>query len=221
MQQIGFVIFTTLSGAYLAVASYLPRFFAGLIILVAGVLISRAVKSLVRAFLKALRVGKFLVQVKAIHEEEAFKVWEVLLAELGSWSLLILFLIPTFDAWGLPAVNQVLSGLILYLPNVFVAVVIGFVGVIVANLVHDLVQNSASGLDEPAAKSIAGVAYYAVLLSTALVVLSQLGVAADLVRIIFTGFVVMLAIAGGLAFGLGGKDLAAEILRGLREKLTK
>jgi hypothetical protein len=53
------------------------------------------------------------------------------------------------------------------------------------------------------------------------VILSQLGVAADLVRILFTGFVAMMALAGGLAFGLGGKDLAAEILRALRNKLTR
>ena len=52
-------------------------------------------------------------------------------------------------------------------------------------------------------------------------VLSQLGVAADLIRILFTGFVAMMALAGGLAFGLGGKDLAQDVLRGLKDKLTK
>lgn len=221
MQEIGLVIFSTLTGAYLMVASYLPRFFAGLIVLLVGIILARLAKRLIAALLKALRVGKFLVQVKALHEEEAFRVWEVLLSELTGWSLTILFLIPTFDAWGLPAVNQVLSGLILYLPNVFVAVVIGFVGVVLANLVHDLVQHSIASLNPSAGKSVAGMAYYVVLFSTVLVILSQLGVAADLVRIIFTGFVAMLAIAGGLAFGLGGKDLASEILKGLKDKLTK
>ena len=221
MQEVGLLILTTLTGAYQAVIAYLPRFFAGLIVLLVGLLIARVVKSFVATLLKTLRVGKFLVQVKALHEEAAFKVWEVLLAELTGWSLTILFLIPAFDAWGLPAVNQVLSGLILYLPNVFVAVVIGFVGVVLANLTHDVVQNSASGLNHSAAKSLAGMSYYAVLFSTALVILSQLGVAADLVRILFTGLVVMMALAGGLAFGLGGKDLAADILKSLKDKMTK
>lgn len=221
MQDIGLVVIATLTGAYQGIVAYLPRFFAGLIVLIVGLVLARLTKSFVRTFLRALRVGKFLVQVKAIREEEAFKVWEVLLSELAGWSLIILFLIPTFDAWGLPAVNLVLSGLILYLPNVFVAVVIGFVGVVLANLVHDLVLHSTVGLNEPASKSVSGIAYYIVLFATALVILSQLGVAADLVRIIFTGLVAMVAIAGGLAFGLGGRDLASEILKGLKNKLTQ
>jgi hypothetical protein len=54
---------------------------------------------------------------------------------------------------------------------------------------------------------------------TVLVMMNQLGVAQDLIRIFFTGLVAMVAIAGGLAFGLGGKDTAKEILENLRKKL--
>lgn len=221
MQNVGLVIAATLSSAYLAFSSYLPRFFAGLIILAVGLVVAQFVKRLVLEILKALRVGKFLVQVKAIKEEEAFRVWEVMLSQLSRWSLTILFLVPTLDAWGLSGINEVLNGLLFYLPKVFIAVVIGFIGVVVSNLTYDVVHHSASGLDEKAAKTLAGVAHYAVIFFTALVVLSQLGVAADLIEILFTGFVAMMALAGGLAFGLGGKELAAEILRGLKEKLTK
>ncbi len=221
MQNIGAVIVNTFSQAYLVVYAYFPRFLAGLIILVIGLVVARVVRRLVLTLLRTLRVGKFLVQVKALKEEEGFKVWEALLSELSRWSLTILFLVPALDAWGLSGVNEVLNGLLLYLPNVFVAVVIGFVGVVVANLAHDLIQHSAAGLDERAAKALAGVAHYAVVFFTVLVVLSQLGVAADLIRILFTGFTAMMALAGGLAFGLGGKELAQEILRGLKDKLTK
>ncbi len=111
--------------------------------------------------------------------------------------------------------------MLLYLPNVFVAVIVGLLGFVIANLTSDVVRQSAKSLDQSAATFLAGVANYAILFFTALVILSQLGVAADLVRILFTGFVAMMALAGGLAFGLGGKDLAAEILRALRDKLTK
>jgi len=221
MQNIGSVIVETFASAYLNFVAYLPRFFAGIVLLIVGLLVAKAVKGLVVGLLKALRVGKFLVQVKVLKEEEAFKVWEALLSELARWSFTIMFLVPTFEAWGLSGINQVLNGLLLYLPNVFVAVVIGFIGVIVANLMHDVVEQSASGLDVKAAKTLAGVAHYAVIFFTVLVVLSQLGVAADLIRILFTGFVAMMALAGGLAFGLGGKDLAQDVLRGLKDKLTK
>jgi hypothetical protein len=60
-----------------------------------------------------------------------------------------------------------------------------------------------------------------VLFFTALVVLNQLGVAQDLIRILFTGIVAMFVLAFGLAFGLGGKDLAKEILEEIKKSLQK
>ena len=215
------IILTTLSSAIMSFQSYLPRFLAGLILIILGLLVSRAVRSLVLALLKALRVAKFLVQIRVVREEGSVRVWEVLLAELARWSVTILFLIPTVEVWGLSKVTDILNGLLLYLPNVFVAVIVGLLGFVFANLAYDIVQHGVAGLEEKPARALAGVAHYAILFFTFLIILSQLGVAADLVRILLTGFVAMLALAGGLAFGLGGKDLAAEALRSLRDKLMK
>lgn len=215
------IILATLGSAVMSFQAYLPRFLAGLILLLVGLFTAKVVRGLVLGLLKALRVAKFLVQVKVVREEGEVRVWEVLLAELARWTMTILFLIPAAEAWGLSKVTDVLNGLLLYLPNVFVAVIVGLVGFVIANLAYDIVQHAASGLDEKAAKGLGGVAHYAIIFFTGLIILSQLGVAADLVRILFTGFVAMMALAGGLAFGLGGKDLASEMLRGLRDKLMK
>ena len=67
--------------------------------------------------------------------------------------------------------------------------------------------------------ALSTLARYAIIFFTILIVLNQLGIAQDLVRILFTGIVAMLAIAGGLAFGMGGKDLAKDILEDLRRKV--
>lgn len=221
LQEFLTAFWLTLSPAVLSLQAYLPRFFGGLIILLVGLLVSRIVAGLVLTLLRALRIGKFLVQVRVLSEEGQFRVWEVLLSELSRWTVIILFLVPAMETWGLTKVTDLLNGLLLYLPNVFVAVIVGLLGFVIANLTSDVVRQSAKGLDTSAAAFLAGVANYAILFFTALVILSQLGVAADLVRILFTGFVAMMALAGGLAFGLGGKDLASEILRELRNKLTK
>jgi hypothetical protein len=74
-------------------------------------------------------------------------------------------------------------------------------------------------LSEETAKTIATVAHWAIIIFVGLVVLNQLGVATDLIRILFIGFVAMLALAGGLAFGLGGKDTAREVLERVKKKL--
>ncbi|MCL5003740.1 MAG: hypothetical protein M1352_00540 [Patescibacteria group bacterium] len=221
IQNLAQAIWLSLSAGILSVQNYLPNFVAGLILLIIGIVLAKVAAGLVVAMLRALRVGKFLVQIKVMGEEGQFRVWEVLLSELTRWTVIILFLVPAVETWGLSKVTDILNNLILYLPNVFVAVIVGLVGFVVANLTADVVRQSAMGLDEKAAKLLSGISYYAILFFTALVVLNQLGVAADLVRILFTGFVAMLALAGGLAFGLGGKELASEILRGLKDKLTK
>lgn len=221
LQEFLTAFWLTLSPAVLSLQAYLPRFFGGLIILLVGLLVSRLVAGLVLTLLRALRIGKFLVQVRVLNDEGQFRVWEVLLSELSRWTVIILFLVPAMETWGLTKVTDLLNGLLLYLPNVFVAVIVGLLGFVIANLTSDVVRQSAKGLDTSAAAFLAGVANYAILFFTALVILSQLGVAADLVRILFTGFVAMMALAGGLAFGLGGKDIASEILRELRNKLTK
>jgi len=215
------IIIATLGSAAAGFQNYLPRFLAGLVLLLIGLMAAKAARGLVLGLLKALRVAKFLVQIKVVREEGAVKVWEVLLAELARWAMTVLFLIPAAEAWGLSKVTEVLNGLLLYLPNVFVSVIVGLVGFVIANLSYDIIEHSTSGLDEKAGRALGGVAHYSILFFTVLVILSQLGVAADLVRILFTGFVAMMALAGGLAFGLGGKNLAEEILRGLKEKLMK
>lgn len=221
LQNLAQVVWLSLSPVVLGLQDYLPRFLGGLVIILVGLLVSRLVASLVLTLLKALRVGKFLVQVRVLNEEGQFKVWEILFAQLSKWTVVILFLVPAVETWGLSKVTDVLNGLLLYLPNVFVAVIVGLLGFVIANLTADVVRQSAKGLDQKAAVFLSGVANYAILFFTALVILSQLGVAADLVRILFTGFVAMMALAGGLAFGLGGKDLAAEILQALKDKMTK
>ena len=128
-------------------------------------------------------------------------------------------LIPTLEVWGLSRATAVLNQFLFYLPNVIVAVIIGFVGILVANLVADLVKHSIDTIGSTSAGTLAVLAKGIIMFFTSLVVLNQLGVAQDLIRILFTGIIAMLAIAGGLAFGLGGQELAKQLLEELRKKL--
>jgi len=146
-------------------------------------------------------------------------LWEEILAELLRWTVIILFLIPTLEAWGLTGATVVLNQLLFYLPNVVVAVIIGFVGLVSANLVSDLVKHSIKTIGATSANTLAVFSKSAIIFFAVLMILNQLGVAQDLVRILFTGIVAMLAIAGGLAFGLGGQGIARDMLEELKNKV--
>ena len=154
-----------------------------------------------------------------ITEGKTLSIWKEFFAELVRWTVVVLFLVPAVDAWGIPKISDVLNKLLTYIPNVFVAAIIGLIGAVASHFVSDIVKNGAKAIGSKSSNLLAAVSYYAVLFFTVLVVLNQLGIASSLIQILFTGLVSMIAIAGGLAFGLGGKDIARDILEGLRKKL--
>lgn len=197
---------------------FLPNFFGGLLILVIGLIIASILKSLLTSVFRLARLDRLFAKTKLAGQQET-KLWEDVLTEIVRWTVVLLFLVPTLEVWGLDRATTVVNQFLLYLPNVIAAVVMGFVGVVMSNLVSDVVRNSVRSLRGASANALATLAKAAMLFFTALVVLNQLGVAQDLVRILFTGIVGMLAIAGGLAFGLGGRDHAKDLLDDLKKSI--
>lgn len=201
-----------------AVIGFIPRFFSGLLVIVIGIIVASIVKQLILAISKALKVDTYLKKY-GVPELRADYTWSHILAEIARWFVIIVFLIPTADIWGLTRIGTLLNQLLFYLPNVFVAVVIALVGFVLARLAHDVILASVKGVTKESAETVASVSQWSINVFVILVVLSQLGVAADLIRILFTGIVAMLALAGGIAFGLGGQKNAEDVLNEVRKRL--
>ena len=200
------------------IGNYLPNLFGGLLILIVGLLIAGIVKQVIMTVVTFTKIDLLFHKTKLIKKEEV-TIWTEVLSEILKWMLIIVFLVPALEVWGLSRATTVVNQILLYLPNVVVAVVIAFVGILAANLTSDLVRHSVKTLGSTASNSLAVFTRGAIMFFTVLVVLNQLGVAQDLIRILFTGIVAMLSLAGGLAFGLGGKELAKELLEELKNKL--
>ena len=208
------------SSFLVGLAAYLPQFIAGLLLILVGLLIAGVVKQVVLGFFHLIKLDKLAKETK-ISPGYDIHVWPELIGELLRWTVLILFLVSAVETWGIHKVSDVLNQLLLYLPNVFIAVIMLLVGVVVGNLASDLVKHGSKSLGAHSAGTLSTLARYSIYIFSVLLALHQLGVAADLIRILFTGIVAMLALAGGLAFGLGGQDTARDVLKGLREKLEK
>lgn len=200
------------------IISYLPNLIGGILILAIGLVLAQILRKVLLSVFGFFKIGKLIMMSNAAREKEV-KIWEDILVELISWAVVILFLIPASEVWGLSQVSIVLNQLLFYIPNVFVAVVIGFIGLIVSNLVAELVRHSVRTAGGKSANTLSVLARYAIVFFTVLIVLNQLGIAQDLIRILFTGIIAMLAIAGGLAFGLGGQTVAREILEDFRKSV--
>ena len=211
-------LLTSLNKGLLGAAAFLPNFLAGIVILLIGVIIASIVKRIVVEVFNALKVESYLKRYGIPEARKEFS-WTNILTEIVRWFVIVLFLVPTADVWGLPQITVILNTFLLYLPNVFVAAIIGLVGLVFARLAADVVLASTRGLSADASRATATATRVAITIFVLLAVLTQLGVAADLIRILFTGFVAMLALAGGIAFGLGGKDFAKSLLDDLKKKL--
>lgn len=220
MPDIGLTLTASFNSAFYGVVSFIPRFLAGTIIFLIGVIVASILKQVVLSLFKTLRLEEILKKYGVPEAKDQFS-WSNILSEIVRWFVIIVFLIPTADVWGLQRIITVLNEFLNYLPNVFVAAVIAMIGFVFARLSHDVVLASAKGVDEQTASAIASVTRWAVNVFVLLAVLNQLGVATDLIRILFTGLVAMLAIAGGIAFGLGGQDAAKDVVEGVKKKFNR
>lgn len=216
--DIGTTLLASLNSGLWGIVNFVPKFVAGAIILVAGLIIASIFKQVIVEIFKALKVEALLHKYGVPEMREEFN-WTNILAEVVRWFVIVVFLIPTADVWGLPQIITVLNQFLLYLPNVFVAAIIALVGFAFARIAHDVVLASARGISSETAQTIASVTRWAIAVFVILAVLNQLGVAADLVRILFTGFVAMVAVSGGIAFGLGGQSAAKDIIEDVRKRL--
>ena len=196
---------------------FIPKFLIGLALILIGVFVASVLKRGVYGLFAVVRPEKLFG--KEGDSKRIVDIWKELFAELVRWTVIVVFLVPAVETWGIPRITEVLNKLLLYIPNVFIAAIVGLVGTIAAHFVSDIVRHGGFALGAKSSKFISSVSYYAILVFTTLIVLNQLGIASDLIRILFTGFVAMISLAGGLAFGLGGQDTAKDILNALRKKL--
>lgn len=217
MNSVNSILAQTVNNVLVSVGHFIPRFISGLIVLLIGIILATFVKQVILELFKFIKLDTLLKRYGVPETKEVD--WTNVIAELLRWFIIILFLIPAAEVWGLGQFVQILNNLLLYLPNVFIAVLLLLVGFAVSKIVYDLIRASVHGVSAGTNETIAMVGRWAVLVFAFLIALNQLGIASDLIRILFTGFVAMLAIAGGLAFGLGGQAAAKELIAKMRKRM--
>jgi hypothetical protein len=206
--------------------SYLPEILGALVVLIVGLIVAGLLAKIVKKIIEAAKIDQLLGQTKV---QDEFKKVNVdfsiakLIAWIVRWFVILATLIAVADILNIPQITTFLQQVALYIPNVIAAVVILTIGVVAGNIVKEVVVKGveASKLSDSAAKPIAAIAKWAIILFALGATLVQLRVAAELVQIFFTGLIAMLALSGGLAFGLGGKDKAKEWLERMDKEITK
>ena len=207
---------TSLVGAMALFFAAIPRVLGFIIILVVGWFVATLIAKAVAALLRAVHFNDLAVRAgftgfvrKMGVESDAAGF----MASLAKWFVRLIALVVAFDALGLPAVSDVLRQLLLWLPNLAVAMIVLVIAGLAANALGNLVRGATAqgGFTNP--ELLSTITKVAVWTFAVIVAVNQIGIASTLVNTIMMAAVGALALAFGLAFGLGGRDTAAEMLR--------
>ncbi|MCD6550402.1 hypothetical protein J7K24_02560 [bacterium] len=203
---------------------FTPELIGALIVIIVGWFVAVAIGKIIAEVLKRIRFN-MLFERGAWKEALEKAKWKVdpsgFIGALVKWVIFIVFLKAAVEILGLEEFATFMSSIVLWLPNLIVAAAIFVVAVIVAEYVPKIIRAAAEGMQLKYSKFIEKVTRWAIWVFAIMAILIQLGIAREMIMTLFSGFVAFLVIAGGLAFGLGGKDVAAEILQDLKRKIKE
>ena len=214
-------MFTSLAAAMALLFSAIPKIIAFGLILVAGWFIASLIERGLAAVLRSIRFNHFaeraglseFISRMGMNTDAAGMIGLIV-----KWFVRLIALVVAFDALGLPAVSEVLKQLLLWLPNVVVALVVLVIGGLAAKALSNVVRGAASEAGLSNTNFLSKAAAIVVWAFAIVVAVNQLGIATELVNTLFMAVVGAVALGLGLAFGLGGRETAAEILRKAYDK---
>lgn len=214
---------SSLSGAMLfgfsnlitTATTFLPRAIASAIILTVGWLIGKWLKSLVEKGIKQAKVDELLK-----HNSSSALLSQVqlpfspagIVGSILQGVIVLVFAIVAIQTLGMVFLSDILANILAYMPRLIVASSIFVLGVIFAGWLETWVKRSLKSLEIPTARLIAKSSSYATVVIATLIALSELGIATVFIELLFAGVVLALALAFGLAVGLGSKDVIHDLI---------
>ncbi len=208
-------MFTSLAAAMVLLFSAIPKIIGFALILVVGWFIASLIEKGLASILRTIKFNDLaeragladFIRKMGMNTDAAGLIGLVV-----KWFVRLIALVVAFDALGLPAVSDVLRQLLLWLPNVIVALVVLVIGGLAARTLSNVVRGATTKAGLSNADFLAKAASVVVWAFAVVVAVNQLGIATALVNTLFMAIVGALALAIGLAFGLGGRETAAKIV---------
>ena len=190
--------------------SYLPQLIGAIVILIIGYIVAKVLQAVVGRVLQAIGFDGWMEKggIKQFFDRAETNQTPVsILGQLVFWFVFIIALTMAADALGIPQVSVILGQLIAYIPSIIAAVLILILAALLANFVSGIVRGATgSGL-------LASVAQYAIIVYAVFAAITELGIAVELTAPTFLIVLGAVALGAAIAFGLGGREVAQDILQ--------
>jgi hypothetical protein len=209
----GDAVFLSLSNALNTFLAAIPQVIGALLILIIGWIVAGMVARLVGELLRRAGADRLFAEHGGrVYGAQSEKIRpSVVASELVKWLIRLVFLVAAANVLGMPQVSELLNQVLLWIPNLIVAAIILLVAPLLARFVRGTIEVGAGQMGFTNAPLLGRIAEIAIVAFAVVIAINQIGIAADLVNIIFIGLVGAFALAFGLAFGLGGRDVAAQL----------
>lgn len=216
----------SLQRVWFQVAEFLPNFLGALLVFIIGILIAKGIGKIVKTIIIYTKADIMLQKIGIRDDLMRMGIPGSFAGFIGGivkWFIIVVTLLAVVDILHIEQLSTFFQQVLVYIPHLVVAVIILGVGVVGGKFFHTMITRAgmSSGVVGSAAPALAGLAKWAVIIFALMAALVELGIAASLIQILFTGIVTMLTIAGGLAFGLGGREAAKEWIAKMSKEFTK
>lgn len=216
IQTWGEVFSQSLIGLWGGFISFVPALLGAIILFIIGWAIGAIIGKAITQLVVVLKIDKLFESAGAdeFMNRTGFKLSaSSFLGAVAKWFIIVVFLMASLQIIGLTQVNDFLREAVLfYLPKVVIASLVLIIATVLADAMRKLVKASAQAAKIRSAHMLGSITLYAIWIFAFIIALSELGIATAFMQILFTGFIAALAIALGLAFGLGGKDAASRAI---------
>jgi small-conductance mechanosensitive channel len=202
-------IFQPLQDAIGLFLSYIPQLIGALIILIVGYIVAKVLQAVVGRVLQGIGFDRWMERggIKQFFDRaETNQTPASILGALVFWFVFIIAITMAADALGIPQVSVILAQLIAYIPQIIAAILILILAALLANFISGIVRGATGS------NVLASIAQYAIIVYAVFAALTQLGVAVQLTANTFLIVLGAVALAAALAFGIGGRELARDIL---------
>jgi len=203
---------------------FIPNLIVAIVILLIGWAISAIVCSAIMKFMEMIKFDEALRKAgvgEVVRKGGLNLNSGKFVGKLIQYFIILAFLIASLDVLGLSQVTTFLQQIVVgYLPQLIVAVLILLVGSVVGDVMSKIVMASSRTAGLSHASFLGVVTKWGIWIFVILVALSQMGIAGAFIQTLFTGFVVAVSLALGLAFGLGGQNAAGKTVEKIQHEIA-
>ncbi len=207
------------------VIAFLPNIIAAVIVLLAGWIIGSFLGSLLRRGLDAIGIDGLGNQLglERLSARSGRRISISRIVEwIVKWFFILASIIAAADILGMHQVTDFFYHDVLgYASHVIVAMVILLLGILAANFFGDVVEGTVKAGGFKAAGALGAITRWSIIIFAALATLAELQIATTFLQDLFRAVIAMIAIAGGLSFGLGGKEHAHKVLNYVEDNVTR